>query len=171
VRRIGDIFNAPIRENIALSNPAAAMESIVRVAQIAGANDFILEMSEGYDTMVGEHGTGLSGGQKQRIAIARALLTDPRILIFDEATSALDYESEQIIQKNLRAICRGRTVLLIAHRLSTLKDADAIMVIERGQLVEFGPRNLLIQKKGLFYQMLMRQQEAILEDAPKLPES
>jgi subfamily B ATP-binding cassette protein HlyB/CyaB len=163
------IFNGSIRENIALSNPAAAMESIIRVAQIAGAHDFIMEMSEGYDTMVGEHGTGLSGGQKQRIAIARALLTDPRILIFDEATSALDYESEQIIQKNLRSICRGRTVLLIAHRLSTLKDADAIMVIERGQLVEFGPRSLLIQKKGLFYQMLMRQQEAMLEDAPKLP--
>ena len=112
------------------------MDEIIRAAKIAGAHEFILELSEGYDTMVGEKGTGLSGGQKQRIAIARALLTNPKILIFDEATSALDYESESIIQQNLKEICKGRTVLIIAHRLSTLKDADLIMVIERGQLAE-----------------------------------
>ena len=110
--------------------------------------------------MVGEKGTGLSGGQKQRIAIARALLTNPKILIFDEATSALDYESESIIQHNLKEICKGRTVLIIAHRLSTLKDADLIMVIERGQLAEYGPKEKLIESKGLYYHLLSQQQSA-----------
>lgn len=136
------------------------MDEIIRAAKIAGAHEFILELSEGYDTMVGEKGTGLSGGQKQRIAIARALLTNPKILIFDEATSALDYESESIIQHNLKEICKGRTVLIIAHRLSTLKDADLIMVIERGQLAEYGPKEKLIESKGLYYHLLSQQQSA-----------
>lgn len=152
------LFNASVRENIALQNPAASMDEIIRAAKIAGAHEFILELSEGYDTMVGEKGTGLSGGQKQRIAIARVLLTNPKILIFDEATSALDYESESIIQKNLKEICKGRTVLIIAHRLSTLKDADLIMVIERGQLAEYGPKEKLIEAKGLYYHLLSQQQ-------------
>ena len=154
------LFNASVRENIALQNPAASMDEIIRAAKIAGAHEFILELSEGYDTMVGEKGTGLSGGQKQRIAIARALLTNPKILIFDEATSALDYESESIIQQNLKEICKGRTVLIIAHRLSTLKDADLIMVIERGQLAEYGPKEKLIEAKGLYYHLLSQQQSA-----------
>lgn len=152
------LFNASIRDNIALQNPAASMEEIIAVAKIAGAHDFIVELSEGYDTMVGEHGTGLSGGQKQRIAIARALLMNPRILIFDEATSALDYESESIIQRNLKQICKNRTVIIIAHRLSTLKDADAIMVVEKGTIAEYGPIDKLIERKGLYYHLLMRQQ-------------
>lgn len=152
------LFNASIRENIALQNPAASMDEIIRAAKIAGAHDFILELSEGYDTMVGEKGTGLSGGQKQRIAIARALLTNPKILIFDEATSALDYESESIIQQNLKEICKGRTVLIIAHRLSTLKDADLIMVVERGQIAEYGTKDKLIEAKGLYYHLLTQQQ-------------
>ena len=152
------LFNASVRENIALQNPAASMDEIIRAAKIAGAHEFILELSEGYDTMVGEKGTGLSGGQKQRIAIARALLTNPKILIFDEATSALDYESESIIQQNLKEICKGRTVLIIAHRLSTLKDSDLIMVIERGQLAEYGPKEKLIEAKGLYYHLLSQQQ-------------
>lgn len=152
------LFNASVRENIALQNPAASMDEIIRAAKIAGAHEFILELSEGYDTMVGEKGTGLSGGQKQRIAIARALLTNPKILIFDEATSALDYESESIIQQNLKEICKGRTVLIIAHRLSTLKDADLIMVIERGQLAEYGSKEKLIEAKGLYYHLLSQQQ-------------
>ncbi len=152
------LFNASIRDNIALQNPAASIEDIVQVAKIAGAHEFILELSEGYDTMVGEKGTGLSGGQKQRIAIARALLTNPKILIFDEATSALDYESESIIQRNLKAICKNRTVLIIAHRLSTLKDADVIMVVDRGQIAEYGPTRELIEKKGLYYHLLSQQQ-------------
>lgn len=152
------LFNASIRDNIALQNPAASMEEIVYAARIAGAHDFIVELSEGYDTMVGEHGTGLSGGQKQRIAIARALLTNPKILIFDEATSALDYESESIIQNNLKQICKNRTVIIIAHRLSTLKDADAIMVVEKGSIAEYGTIQNLIDKKGIYYHLLLQQQ-------------
>lgn len=144
------LFNASIRENIAVHIPTASMEDVVRVAQTAGAHEFILELPEGYDTIVGEKGEGLSGGQKQRIAIARALLHNPKILIFDEATSALDYESENIIQKNLKLITRGRTVIIIAHRLSTLKDADKIMTIDRGQLIEYGNPTELLKKKGLY---------------------
>ncbi|MCM1105552.1 MAG: type I secretion system permease/ATPase [Blautia sp.] len=151
------LFNASVRENIALHNPAASIEEIVRAARIAGADEFITELPNGYDTVVGEKGVGLSGGQKQRIAIARALLCNPKILIFDEATSALDYESESIIQRNLKDICRGRTVLIIAHRLSTLRDADAIMVIEKGKLVEYGPKQKLIEAKGLFWHLLQQQ--------------
>ncbi len=151
------LFNASVRDNIALQNPSANIDDIVRVAKIAGAHEFILELSEGYDTMVGEKGTGLSGGQKQRIAIARALLTNPKILIFDEATSALDYESESIIQNNLKKICQDRTVLIIAHRLSTLKDADSIMVVDRGQIVEYGPKEELVNQKGLYYHLLQQQ--------------
>jgi subfamily B ATP-binding cassette protein HlyB/CyaB len=152
------LFNASVRENIAIHKSAASMEEIIRVAQIAGAHDFILELPEGYDTMVGEKGTGLSGGQKQRIAIARALLSNPRILIFDEATSALDYESERIIQKNLKMICRGRTVIIIAHRLSTLKDARKIMAIDRGRLVEYGSREELLRRKGLYFYLHSQQE-------------
>ncbi|MCM1113678.1 MAG: type I secretion system permease/ATPase [Muribaculum sp.] len=153
------LFNASVRENITLHDPAAGMEQIVQAAKIAGAHEFITELANGYDTMVGEKGVGLSGGQKQRIAIARALLGNPKILIFDEATSALDYESERIIQQNLREICKGRTVLIIAHRLSTLKDADAIMVIDRGRVAEYGPRRKLVEQKGLFWHLLQQQTE------------
>ena len=152
------LFNASIRDNIALQNPGASMEEIIHAAKTAGAHEFIAEFPDGYDTMVGERGTGLSGGQKQRIAIARALLTNPRILIFDEATSALDYESESIIQRNLKQICRDRTVIIIAHRLSTLKDADAIMVVDKGNIAEYGPQEELIGRKGLYYQLLRQQQ-------------
>lgn len=154
------LFNASVKDNIAIHNPTANMAEIIRVAKIAGAHTFILELPEGYDTMVGERGTSLSGGQKQRIAIARALLTDPRILIFDEATSALDYESESIIQRNLKMICQGRTVIIIAHRLSTIKDAHKIMAIDRGQLVEFGSHEELLQKKGLFYYLHSQQERS-----------
>ena len=151
------LFNASIRENISIHKPTASMEEIVRVAQVAGAHDFILELPAGYDTIVGENGEGLSGGQKQRVAIARALLHNPKILIFDEATSALDYESENIIQKNLKQITAGRTVIIIAHRLSTLKDVDKIMAIDRGQLVEYGTPKVLLERDGL-YAYLHKQQ-------------
>ncbi|PID30533.1 type I secretion system permease/ATPase [Candidatus Saccharibacteria bacterium] len=151
------LFNASVRDNIAVHVPAASMDDIVRVARMAGAHEFILELAEGYDTVVGEHGEGLSGGQKQRIAIARALLHDPRILIFDEATSALDYESESIIQRNLRQITNGRTVLIIAHRLSTLKHVDKIMTIDRGKLIEYSSPSNLLEADGL-YAHLHRQQ-------------
>ncbi|WP_431256532.1 type I secretion system permease/ATPase [Roseateles chitinivorans] len=145
------LFNRSIRENIALIDPTLPIEAVIRAAKLAGAHDFICALSDGYDTMVGEHGTGLSGGQRQRIAIARALIGNPRVLIFDEATSALDYESEKIIQDNMRAICEGRTVLIIAHRLSAVRDADRIVVMERGEIAEFGThQELLADPKGIY---------------------
>lgn len=144
------MFNLSIRDNIAIGNPIASFEDIVEVAKTAGAHDFIMDLPEGYDTVIGERGAGLSGGQKQRLAIARALLYNPAILIFDEATSALDYESENIIQNNLKKITAGRTVLIIAHRLSTLREVDKIMVIDKGEVVEFDKPEILLKKNGLF---------------------
>ena len=139
------LFNRSVRENIAITDPAAPIERVIQAAQLAGAHEFISEMPEGYDTIVGEQGASLSGGQRQRVAIARALFNNPRVLIFDEATSALDYESEAIIQKNMRAICKGRTVLIIAHRLSAVREAHRIVVMERGQVSEIGTHDQLIQ--------------------------
>ena len=153
------LFNRSIRDNIALSNPALPIEAIIEAAKLAGAHEFICEMPEAYDTMVGEHGTGLSGGQRQRIAIARALISNPRILIFDEATSALDYESEKIIQDNMRLICQGRTVLIIAHRLSAVRDAHRIVVMERGQIAEVGTHeHLLTVPQGIYAHLYALQQ-------------
>jgi ATP-binding cassette, subfamily B, bacterial HlyB/CyaB len=144
------LFNRSVRDNIALADPAAVMERVIAAAQLAGAHDFILELPEGYDTPIGERGTGLSGGQRQRIAIARALVTNPRILIFDEATSALDYESERVVQRNMREMARGRTVFIIAHRLSAVRNADRIITIERGRLVEDGTHDELIKTEGRY---------------------
>ena len=144
------LFKRSVRENIALINPAMPMEVVIRAARLAGAHEFILEMPEGYDTVVGEHGATLSGGQRQRIAIARALITNPRILILDEATSALDYESERIIQKNMQAISKDRTVILIAHRLSTVRQANQIMVIDKGMLIEQGNHDELLRRGGQY---------------------
>ncbi len=152
------LFSATVRENISVHCPSSSMQDIIDVAKIAGAHEFILELPNGYDTMLGENGSGLSGGQKQRIAIARSLLSNPRILIFDEATSALDYESESIIQNNIKKICEGRTVLIIAHRLSTLKDAHKIMAIDKGELIEYGTHEQLIGKKGLYYYLHSQQE-------------
>ena len=153
------LFNRSIRENIALTDPGAPIERVMQAARLAGAHEFILELPEGYDTQVGEHGTGLSGGQRQRIAIARALLTNPRILIFDEATSALDYESERIIQQNMQAISRGRTVIIIAHRLSAVRHANRIVVLDRGQIVEQGSHQELLQYEAGHYARLLRMQQ------------
>jgi ATP-binding cassette, subfamily B, bacterial HlyB/CyaB len=150
------LFNRSIRENIALVDPAMPLERVMQAALLAGAHEFILELPQGYDTILEERGANLSGGQRQRIAIARALVTNPRILIFDEATSALDYESERIIQDNMRAICQGRTVLIVAHRLSTVRAADRILVMERGELAEAGSHDLLVHRNGL-YANLVRQ--------------
>lgn len=144
------LFNRSVRENIAISQPAASMDQIVYAAKLAGAHGFISELPQGYDTLVGEQGSSLSGGQKQRLAIARALFSNPRILIFDEATSALDYESEQILQRNMSAICKGRTVLIIAHRLSAVRHANAIVVLDKGRVVEGGTHDELLAKPSLY---------------------
>jgi subfamily B ATP-binding cassette protein HlyB/CyaB len=156
------LFNRSVRENIALADPAMPMERVIAAARLAGAHDFILELSDGYDTIIGERGSTLSGGQRQRIAIARALVADPRILIFDEATSALDYESERIIQQNMKEIAKGRTVLIIAHRLSTVRTMDRIVTLERGRVVEDGTHDALI-KTGGRYASLHRLQAGIHE--------
>lgn len=153
------LFNRSIRENIALIDPGAPLESVIHAAKMAGAHDFILELTEGYDTIVGEHGASLSGGQRQRIAIARALIGNPRILIFDEATSALDYESERIIQQNMKDICKGRTVIIIAHRLSAVRDANRIAVMDRGQIVEQGTHSELLALQAGHYSRLHRMQQ------------
>ncbi|MGY4286414.1 subfamily B ATP-binding cassette protein HlyB/CyaB [Bradyrhizobium sp. LM2.7] len=156
------LFNASVRANIALADPAMSMERVIAAATLAGAQDFILELPEGYDTIVGERGSSLSGGQRQRIAIARALVGNPRILIFDEATSSLDYESEQLIQNNMRKIVEGRTALIIAHRLSTVRRANRIITIERGRIVEDGTHEELVRSGGR-YAMLYRLQAGIHE--------
>ncbi|MGO4284139.1 type I secretion system permease/ATPase, partial [Bosea sp. TAB14] len=158
------LFNRSVRDNIALADPALPADKVIEVAKLAGAHDFILKLPEGYDTIVGERGGSLSGGQRQRIAIARALATDPRVLIFDEATSALDYESEHIIQQNMTQIARSRTVLVIAHRLSTLRMADRIVTIEGGRLIEDGTHEQLMRTGGR-YATLHRLQSGLPEAA------
>ncbi len=147
------LFNRTARENIALADPGMSMERVIYAAQLAGAHDFILALPEGYDTIIGERGASLSGGQRQRIAIARALVVDPRVLIFDEATSALDYESEAAIQTNMRRICQNRTVILIAHRLTTLRHASRIVAIEQGRVVEDGAPDALLRAGGRYAQL------------------
>jgi subfamily B ATP-binding cassette protein HlyB/CyaB len=161
------LFSGSIRDNIAAVDTAASLEKVISAAKIAGAHDFILELPDGYDTQVGERGASLSGGQRQRIAIARTLMTDPRILIFDEATSALDYESERIIQKNLKSICKGRTVFIIAHRLSTVRGADFIIAMDKGRIIERGTHEQLLKRNGL-YSFLNRQQELLGDDSSEL---
>ena len=144
------LFSGTVHENIALSDPGMPMAAVVRAAQLAGAHEFIGQLPEGYDTPVGEQGTRLSGGQRQRIALARTLAANPRVLVLDEATSALDYESELAIQRNLGAICRGRTVIIIAHRLSALRGVDRVVVLDAGRIVEDGAPATLIARGGRF---------------------
>ncbi|WP_077340394.1 type I secretion system permease/ATPase [Pseudocolwellia agarivorans] len=144
------LFNRTVRENIALTSPAMPIDRVIQAAKLAGAHEFISSMPKGYDTEIDEQGSNLSGGQKQRLAIARTLLTNPRILIFDEATSALDYESEKIIQMNMQAICKGRTVLIIAHRLNAVQHCHRLIVMDKGKVVEQGTHQQLINQKGYF---------------------
>lgn len=151
------LFGGTIEENIKIAFPNATREDIVRAAELAGADAFIQEMPHGYDTFVGERGSLLSGGQRQRISIARALISDPKILIFDEATSALDYESESIIMANIEKIAAGRTMLMIAHRLSTVENCDAIIVMDKGRIVEAGRHQELLARKGPYYRLYMAQ--------------
>ncbi|WP_321789571.1 type I secretion system permease/ATPase [Paraburkholderia sp. J94] len=151
------LFNRSIRENIAVAEPGLPIDAVIRAATLAGAHDFILELPEAYDTLVGEHGCSLSGGQRQRIAIARALVTNPRILIFDEATSALDFETERIIQNNMRGICKGRTVLIIAHRLTAVRTADFIVAMDKGRIIEAGTHETLATNGGYYSHLLALQ--------------
>ncbi|MBU1566169.1 MAG: type I secretion system permease/ATPase [Proteobacteria bacterium] len=156
----GVLFNSSIRDNITLNIPELEIEAVIEAAKLAGAHPFIMELPHGYDTPVGERGVQLSTGQRQRLAIARALVTNPRMLIFDEATSSLDYESELVIQRNMREICKGRTVFIIAHRLSTIRHADRIITLEKGMVVENNtPENLMAS--GGRYATLHNIQEGI----------
>lgn len=151
------LFSGTIKDNISLPRPNVPMEGIIQAAKIAGAHEFISKLPKGYDTEVGERGSSLSGGQKQRIAIARALISNPKILIFDEATSALDYESEKIIKDNMAMISKGRTTIVIAHRLSTIKDCDLIVCFDNGQIVEIGTHEDLLQKDSYYKKLYLAQ--------------
>lgn len=155
------LFNRTVRENIALADPSLPAEVVMAAAKMAGAHDFILELPEGYDSLIEERGTNLSGGQRQRIAIARALITNPRILILDEATSALDAESEAVIQANMRAIVTGRTVMIIAHRLSAIRAADRIVTMENGEITEEGNHETLLAAGGRYAQLWRLQMHGV----------
>ena len=153
------LFNGTIEDNIRIACPNASHEDVERAAKLAGADSFVNELQNGYSTNVGERGSLLSGGQRQRVAIARALLSNPRIIIFDEATSALDYESEATIMKNINEIAKGRTLLMIAHRLSTVEGCDAILVMDKGKVIEAGKHEELLKRKGLYYHLYMAQSQ------------
>ncbi len=160
------LFSTTIKENIAYGNPEASMEEIIDAAKRAQAHEFILEMPNGYDTLLGERGMGLSGGQKQRVAIARAILIDPSILVLDDATSAVDMETELQIQKALKEVMEGRTTFIIAHRISSLKHADEILVLENGRIVERGVHEELLGNGGPYqriYDIQYQDKEAILQ--------
>ena len=158
------LFSVTIQENIAYGRPEAGLEEIKRAAVAAQAHEFILNLPEGYDTVVGERGVTLSGGQRQRVAIARALLMDPRILLLDDSTSSVDLETETLIQAALRNLMKGRTTLVIAHRLSTVRQADRILVMEGGQIVEEGRHAQLIESSGLYreiYELQLKSQDEL----------
>jgi subfamily B ATP-binding cassette protein HlyB/CyaB len=160
------LFNRSIRENIAIADPGAPLEAVIAAARLAGAHDFVSELPEGYDTLVGEQGASLSGGQRQRIAIARALFGNPRILIFDEATSALDYESEAVLQRHMALICMGRTVIIIAHRLSSVRGAHRIVAMDRGRIVEQGSHEALVKQGGLYAHLWRLQSGTPAQEQP-----
>ncbi|MFZ2192647.1 MAG: ATP-binding cassette domain-containing protein, partial [Candidatus Moraniibacteriota bacterium] len=154
-----EIFDTSVRDNISYAKPNATISEIKAAARIANAEEFILQLKDGYNTTVGERGIKLSGGQRQRLGIARAILANPRILIFDEATSSLDSYSERLIQDAMDKISKNRTVILIAHRLSTIKKADKIIVLERGKVVEQGNHLELSRVNGGLYHKLIKLQE------------
>ena len=151
------LFNDTVRANIAYGRPDASMEEVEAAAKAAYAHDFVKALPNGYDTLIGERGARISGGEKQRISIARSLLKNPPILILDEATSALDTASEQMVQKALDSLLSGRTVLMIAHRLSTVRKADRIVVLENGKVLESGPHEELIRQQGMYKRLFEMQ--------------
>lgn len=151
------LFSGSVLDNIRYSKPEAGYEEVIRAAKLANAHDFVIKFPDGYDTKVGENGHNLSGGERQRIAIARAILCDPKILILDEATSSLDTETEYQIQEALARLIKGRTTIAIAHRLSTLRGADRIMVIDKKKRAELGTHDELLRQKGIYYNLVMAQ--------------
>ncbi|HSJ10243.1 MAG TPA: ATP-binding cassette domain-containing protein, partial [Longimicrobiales bacterium] len=144
------LFHDTVRANIAYALPDAGQDEVERAARAANAHEFIMQLPQGYDTVIGERGTRLSGGQRQRLAIARAILRDPPVLIFDEATSALDSESERLVQDAIEHLLEGRTVFVIAHRLSTVRHADQILVLEAGRIVQRGTHAELLEQGGVY---------------------
>ena len=153
------LFRGSIRDNIAAARPEASLEEVVAAARLAGAEDFIRRLPMSYETQVEENGANLSGGQRQRLAIARALLTAPKLLVFDEATSALDPESEALVNRNLADMARGRTMLLVSHRLSTLVRSDAILVLDQGHIVDFAPHQTLLDRCEIYRSLWHQQTE------------
>ena len=149
------LFSGSVYENIAYGKPGASKEDVIRAAKLAGAHEFIEELKDGYDTYVGERGVKLSGGQKQRISIARVFLKEPKVLLLDEATAALDNESEHLVSESLDKLAAGRTTLTIAHRLTTIKGADRILVLSGNRIVEEGSHEQLLEKHGMYYQLYM----------------
>jgi ATP-binding cassette subfamily B protein len=157
------LFHATVRDNLLYARPDATEDEIIAAARAANIHDFIADLPDGYDTVVGERGFRLSGGEKQRLAIARALLKDPRILVLDEATSNLDATSEYLIQEALELLLQGRTAIIIAHRLSTILNADKILVLDEGRLVEAGPHDELLRKGGLYATLYHQQFSKVVE--------
>jgi subfamily B ATP-binding cassette protein MsbA len=151
------LFSGTIADNIRYGDPDASDNDVIDAATAANAHDFITAFPEGYDTIVGERGVKLSGGQRQRVAIARAILKNPRILILDEATSALDNESEALVQDALERLMAGRTTFVIAHRLSTVRNADRIVVLDEGEIVQVGNHDTLLRQGGLYRELYERQ--------------
>ena len=162
------MFSDTIFNNIAYSNPDASIEDVIHAADVANAHGFIARQPDAYDTMLGERGVGVSGGEKQRISIARAVLKSPSILIFDEATAAVDSETEHLIQEAIDRLIAGKTTLMIAHRLSTLKRANRIIVVDGGKIIENGSPEELMALKGKYYKLV--QIQSMTQDAEKMRE-
>ena len=163
------MFSDTVFNNIAYGMPNATVEQVIYAAEVANAHSFIVRQPDGYDSMLGERGVGLSGGEKQRISIARAVLKNPSILVFDEATAAVDSETEHLIQEAIERLISGRTTLMIAHRLSTLRKANKIIVLDQGRVIEFGSHEELMALKGKYYKLIEIQSMGKHQDGLTVP--